>query len=421
MISRRTVKKLISLMLAVILTVIPAAVKAEDAAQSGKPTQLSELEAVIAKYQGVSVYYKDITSGEEYFYNPDVNYFIVSLIKAPYIVYVYRCLLASDDRGAAALEKKYTYIESDYRAGTGKIKNMSYGTEFTLAELISYAIRWSDNIAMDKIRAIFPVSGFKDFAAGINLPHPADIRSAVNGAICARCAAVYLKAVYDFIEEGNIYSAVLKEHMMNTGNKMIYADYPIARKYGWADKSFHDMGIVYNEKRPYLIAILSDNDYGNFAMFKDISLAVQKYNDSKIPKVPKVGDVLGDVLYSDITVYINGQAIPASIIQNKTLVVVEDLAKYGFDVKWDGAERTLKVEPNKEKIFEPVQVTKDTNNKPGAFKQKYFYTDIKTYISGELVESFAIDGRTLIDFELLKKYGALTWDGDLRELRLTIK
>jgi hypothetical protein len=134
----------------------------------------------------------------------------------------------------------------------------------------------------------------------------------------------------------------------------------------------------------------------------------------------KVGDPIGDVVYSDITAYINGYPIPTSVIKGVTLVVVEDLAKYGFNVNWDGKARTLKVTLNKSKKFEPLPVIKDTTYKPGTFKCKYLYTDIKTYISGQLVNSYAIQGVTLMDFELLAKYGKLAWDGKTREIKLTI-
>ena len=129
----------------------------------------------------------------------------------------------------------------------------------------------------------------------------------------------------------------------------------------------------------------------------------------------------GDVLYSSITAYINDHAVPTSVINGKTLVVVEDLAKYGFDVKWDNTERTLKAEINKNKAFNPLPVEKDITHKSGAFKCHYMRTDIRTYLSGEIIESYAIDGVTLIDFELLKKYGKLKWDGIKRELRLEIQ
>jgi len=131
----------------------------------------------------------------------------------------------------------------------------------------------------------------------------------------------------------------------------------------------------------------------------------------------KVGDPLGDVLYSDIVAYINGYAIPTSIKNGMTMVVVEDLLNYGFDVVWNGTAKTLSVTSNPLKKITPLPVEKNT--KPvGTFKCKYVYTDIKTYLSGVLIESFAINGVTLIDFELLAKYGKLTWDGKARTISL---
>lgn len=138
-----------------------------------------------------------------------------------------------------------------------------------------------------------------------------------------------------------------------------------------------------------------------------------------VTATPKIGEPLGDVLYSDITAYIDGNAIPTSVIKGKTLVIVEDLKNYGFDVAWNSKDKSLKVELNKDKICKPLNVGKNT--KPvGTFKCKYLYTDIKTYLSGQLVESFAIDGVTLIDFELLAKYGKLTWNGSARTISLSI-
>jgi len=136
---------------------------------------------------------------------------------------------------------------------------------------------------------------------------------------------------------------------------------------------------------------------------------------------PKVGDIIGNVLYSDITAYINGQAIPTSVIQGQTLVVVEDLARYGFDVVWDAKAKTLSVELNAGKKFNPLTVIKDTVNKPGTFKQYYYYTNIKTYISGDEIPSYSLDGRTLMNFELLKKYGKLTWDARAKTISLNIE
>lgn len=138
-----------------------------------------------------------------------------------------------------------------------------------------------------------------------------------------------------------------------------------------------------------------------------------------VPGVPKIknGDPLGNVLYSNITAYVNGSQIPTSTIAGKTLVAVEDLVNYGFDVTWNNKDRSLRVELNKSKKITPLSVEKNTRP-TGTVKCKYVYTDIKTYISGEQVKSYAIDGVTLIDFELLAKYGTLNWRPVAREIHL---
>ena len=136
-------------------------------------------------------------------------------------------------------------------------------------------------------------------------------------------------------------------------------------------------------------------------------------------KTPKIGDPLGDVVYSDIRAFINGYEIPTSITNGITMVVVEDLVRYGFDVAWSASAKTLRVEANPSKAFSPLKV--EPNTKPvGTFKEKYVYTEIKTYLSGKEVASYAIKGVTLIDFELLKQYGTLKWNQQAKEIRLTI-
>ena len=98
---------------------------------------------------------------------------------------------------------------------------------------------------------------------------------------------------------------------------------------------------------------------------------------------PKVGDQIGDVLYSDITAYINGLAIPTSVIQGKTLVVVEDLANYGFDVTWNNNDRSLKVEFNKnDKKLTPIEVKKTPYINPELLNKNIFIPILKhTYLA----------------------------------------
>ena len=160
------------------------------------------------------------------------------------------------------------------------------------------------------------------------------------------------------------------------------------------------------------------NFYGNLAVaWKNGKLSILE-----LEIVTPIGTPLGDVLYSDITAYINGEAILTSVINGKTLVVAEDLAKYVFDVFWNNSDRTLKIELNENKKINPLFVEKlPQEKKSGDFKCKYVYTDIKTYLSGEEIESYAINGVTLIDFELLARYGEIMWNEQARELKFVEK
>jgi hypothetical protein len=132
-----------------------------------------------------------------------------------------------------------------------------------------------------------------------------------------------------------------------------------------------------------------------------------------------IGDILGNVLHSDIVAYINNHAIPTSITDGKTMVVAEDLRNYGFDVEWDGVNRALYINPGRN-AYTPLPVAPSAMP-VGTFKTHYLHSDIRIFLSGEQVEGFSIDGRMLIDFELLERYGTIVWDGTARSLSLTTR
>ena len=139
-------------------------------------------------------------------------------------------------------------------------------------------------------------------------------------------------------------------------------------------------------------------------------------------KTPAAGDSLGNVLYSDITAYINGYSIPVSNIEGYAHISVEDLQHYGFDVVWNEKDNTLKVERNKSKAIQALPAEKIPNGKkPGDIKEKYVSSDVKVYLSGELIDSYSTNGHMFMNFELLKKYGTVTWENSTRKLNCKLK
>lgn len=133
----------------------------------------------------------------------------------------------------------------------------------------------------------------------------------------------------------------------------------------------------------------------------------------------KVGTVIGHALHTNIVAQINGHALRSYNVNNRTAVVAEDLARYGFKVTWDDGTRTLSVERD----MDEKGNVKDPRNYPpyekeellepaGSPAESILATDIVAYVAGEQVESFNIDGETLIWLSDLSRYGTVTWDAE---------
>ncbi|MBO4556736.1 MAG: hypothetical protein J5706_08245, partial [Elusimicrobiales bacterium] len=106
----------------------------------------------------------------------------------------------------------------------------------------------------------------------------------------------------------------------------------------------------------------------------------------------KNGDVVDSVLHTDIVTYINDKPIESYNIKGYTAIKVEDLMNYGFDVRWNSAERTLKVtRPAGKAVVGGYTVVPNTYP-VGSYWMDVYYTDIKTYFDNTEVPSYNIGG-----------------------------
>ncbi len=264
---------------------VPAEIVVKKTAVYDFPDEFyRELEEIIDgyehfRYYDISLAYYDIETGFSLVVNPDKHYFSASVMKAPYMLYIYR--LALD--GKADLEEKLVYTEDFKREGTGVLKDMELDTEFTIEELIGYCLEESDNSAFAMLRKKFPEKDYVEYIKSLGVTHADDAKAFNHPQICCETALIYSKAVYDFIEEQNPYSENLRYHMTHSRNTMIYGGEgaEVVRKYGWHGGCFHDMAVVYGEK-PYLLTIMTNLDllnieYREYCIFKDLSQLIAKY------------------------------------------------------------------------------------------------------------------------------------------------
>lgn len=239
--------------------------------------QQQQLDDMLKAYDdNVAVWYEDLDSSYTYQYNANESFFAASIIKAPYCMYILQ--LASE--GKCDLTQKIAYTKNIRADGTGIVKERAYGTEFTVQQLIEYAIRHSDNAALRMLRTVYPAEEFREFSASIGIKDTNAISNVTGANINAEDAATYMRAIYKFIQEDETYGGMLYDYMTKTGNPMFTSSYTIIRKYGWATDAFHDTAII-EAPHPYILVFLTDHAEGttkDFAMFRNLSKTVEEFS-----------------------------------------------------------------------------------------------------------------------------------------------
>ena len=131
-------------------------------------------------------------------------------------------------------------------------------------------------------------------------------------------------------------------------------------------------------------------------------------------------------LYTDIVAMIDGHPIRSYNIGGYTAVVAEDLHGYGFHVIWNASERTLRIfRATSDGVPQTPEVWPDYTPQPlggriGSRAKAVYATDIVTYAASERVDSFNINGETLVWIENLDAFGSVVWDAETRVIALTL-
>lgn len=129
----------------------------------------------------------------------------------------------------------------------------------------------------------------------------------------------------------------------------------------------------------------------------------------------------GYTLYTDIIASINQYNITSYNIDGYTAVVAEDLRDYGFDVEWKPDERALYITRNNSNTIASTYIAPIIpKSQVGKRACDVLNTDIKTYINGDLVTSYNIDGRTIIYFADLDVFGEVVYSDETRTLQLSV-
>lgn len=123
---------------------------------------------------------------------------------------------------------------------------------------------------------------------------------------------------------------------------------------------------------------------------------------------------------SDIKAYIDYTPIKSYNVEGYTYVIAEELRNYGFDVVWSNEERSLRI--IRQELTTPIYTKELAEGYPdtqGSFYRIYD-TDIKTYLNGDVVNSYNIGGRTVVQIDELTKCGSFEWNADDRRVDIRV-
>ena len=217
-----------------------------------------------------SVWIKDITTGEEYWYNPDRVYYSASVIKAPYSLWL--CTQADDgyiDISGDIQNYRSLCSESKY---IGQYKDDNTISVWTCIDAMIYA---SDNKATAILSRTWPVNygdKFNDFlhdTLGWNSESKGQVDNDVtNGYLTVEDASKLLEYLYEYFDESDTNGPRLKESYTQAIHEHLWfpENTVVAKKYGSWENAFHDIAIVY-ATHPYMIACMTDA--GEVSYFRD--------------------------------------------------------------------------------------------------------------------------------------------------------
>ena len=134
-----------------------------------------------------------------------------------------------------------------------------------------------------------------------------------------------------------------------------------------------------------------------------------------------VGQIIGKTLNTDIAAYINHYPIESHNVDNYICVPADELSNYGFDVEWNGVQRTLNItRTDKNTIIGSSKNIFRSTLAVGSENLDIYHTDIRTFINGKQVTSYNVGGKTLIYFDDLAVFGTEVWVPEVRAIKLWV-
>ncbi|MFZ5425016.1 MAG: serine hydrolase [Patescibacteria group bacterium] len=208
-----------------------------------------------------SIYIKDLKTGVEKTLNKDTNYYSASLYKVPVAIAVLRDVEANK----ISLENELTLTLFDKESGSGSLQGYKTGSKLTVKQTLEKLLKESDNTAQNMLtRSIsMPVGNYFPYASVTRFPNTLNITPSEMIELLEKLATYSYLAAENSNLIINMLSQTSFDDRINVG---LGEDVTFSHKIGnWGNEgSWHDCGIVLNEKIVLVCVMSSGTTYEDF-------------------------------------------------------------------------------------------------------------------------------------------------------------
>ncbi len=252
-------------------------------------------EESVGELYGYSFYFRDLDSGLWFGSNESSDFFPASLFKLPVAIAAYK----EGEENHAFLEKRFIYTEELFKQNKELSANsdtaLVVGNSYSVKELVEKMLVDSDNGAKDLLLTVIDNSYINQIFETASLVDP-NLMKTFD--ISSRKYALFLRILYGSSYLDEEHSQFLMELLTKSTFKDglvagIPSDTLIAHKYGAYQfeeeingkttlvQQLHDCGIVYKEKDPYVICLMTKgkNSEVLFKVISHVSSLIYKYQE----------------------------------------------------------------------------------------------------------------------------------------------
>lgn len=218
----------------------------------------------------ISVYIKDLSTKHTIDIESEQLLPAASLLKIPIMAAVYYLV----DKEKLSLDEIIVYKKRHRCGGSGIIKNMPYGSKFTIKMLIELMISMSDNVAthmliervgIQQLNKIFHEElGLENTNINRYIMDLCARNKGIENYTTAKDIGVLLEKIYygKLVSEKasiEMLSCLMRQKISDRIPRLLPKEIVVAHKTGLMKNVCHDAGIVFTNKGDFIICVLTKN------------------------------------------------------------------------------------------------------------------------------------------------------------------